>query len=70
MAPRTTETSVVWEDDRQQQLRLFAQRAVAMLAVIMKDKNAHDMTRLRAAKLILDLAWGRPRADCVTCVLQ
>jgi hypothetical protein len=39
------------------------------LVAIMNDKNAPAMTRLRAARLILDLACGRPRAERVTCEL-
>jgi hypothetical protein len=51
--------------DCQQLMRSVAQQAIAMLAAIMKDKGAPEMTRLRAAKLILDLACGRPKAERV-----
>ena len=38
-----------------------------MLATILADRNISAMARVRAAKLILNLAYGRPRADRVTC---
>jgi hypothetical protein len=47
-------------------LRSFAPQAVAILAAIMVDQDASAMTRLRAAKLILNLAWGSPRVERVT----
>jgi hypothetical protein len=48
-------------------LRSVAPQAMAMLAAIMNDKDAPEMTRVRAAKLILDLAYSRPVAERVTC---
>ena len=56
--------------DCQQLIRSFAPQAVAMLAAIMNHKNAPEITRLQAAKLILDLACGRPRAERVTCEIR
>jgi hypothetical protein len=50
-----------------QMLRAFTPQAMAMLAAIMADEKAPAMTRIRAAKLILDLACGRPVAERVTC---
>jgi hypothetical protein len=47
--------------------RSFALEAVAMLATILADRNISAMVRVRAAKLILNLAYGRRRADRVTC---
>jgi hypothetical protein len=52
--------------DCQQLMRSIAPQTVIMLAAIMRDKGAPEMTRLRAAKLILDLACGRPKAERVT----
>jgi hypothetical protein len=52
--------------DCQQLIRSFAPQAVAMFAAIMNDKNAPEMTRLRAAKLILNLSCGRLGAERVT----
>ncbi len=38
-----------------------------MLVTILADRNTSTMVRVWAAKLILNLAYGRPRADRVTC---
>jgi hypothetical protein len=43
---------------------------MAMLAAIMVDEDASAMTRVRAAKLILDLACGRPVAERLTCEVE
>jgi hypothetical protein len=56
--------------DYQHLMRSFAPQAIAMLVAIMRDKDAPELTRLRAAKMILDLALGRPRAERVTCELR
>ena len=56
--------------DCQQLMRSIASQAVAMLVAIMRDKNTPEMTRLRAAKLILDLANGRPIAERVVCTAE
>jgi hypothetical protein len=53
-------------EECQDVLRSFAPQAVARLAAIMADQNASEMTRLRAAKLILNLACGRTGAGRVT----
>jgi hypothetical protein len=53
-----------------QQMRALAPQAMAKLVAIMKNQNASAMTRLRAARLILDLACGRPKAERVTCELR
>jgi hypothetical protein len=57
-------------EGHQQLLRSFASQAMAMLAAIMVDEDASAMTRVRAAKLILDLACGRPVAERVTCEVE
>jgi hypothetical protein len=54
-------------DDYRQQMLALAPQAMAELAAIMNDQNAPAMTRLRAAKLILNLAYGRPRPERAIC---
>jgi hypothetical protein len=56
--------------DCQQLIRSFAPQALAMLAAIMVDEDASAMTRVRAAKLILDLSCGKPVAERVTCKVE
>jgi hypothetical protein len=56
--------------DYRQLMRSFAPQVIAILVAVMRDKDAPELTRLRAAKMILDLAWGRPRAERVTCELR
>ena len=48
-------------------LRSFAPEALAALAAIAADRNAPEMTRVRAAKMILNLACGRPVVERVIC---
>jgi hypothetical protein len=69
MARQDMAMNVVFEDHRQV-MRSFAPQAVAMLAAIIRDNNAPEKTRLRAAKLILDLGYGRPASERMTCKLQ
>jgi hypothetical protein len=53
--------------DYRQQIGALAPQAMTNLVAIMNNQNAPAMTSLRAAKLILDLACGRPVAERVTC---
>lgn len=57
-------------DDYRQQMLALAPQAMAKLVEIMNDENAPETIRVRAAKLILDLAYGRPRAERVTIALR
>jgi hypothetical protein len=66
MARQDTTMNVGFEDHRQV-MRSFAPQAIAILAAIMRDNNAPEKTCLRAAKLILDLGYGRPAPERMTC---
>jgi hypothetical protein len=57
-------------EDCRDLLRSVAAQAMAMLAAIMVDEDASAMTRARAGKLILDLAYGRPVAERVICEVE
>lgn len=65
MARQDMAMNVVFENHRQL-MRSFAPQAVTMLVTIMRNTKASEKTRLRAAKLILDLGYGRPTSERMT----
>jgi GDP-D-mannose dehydratase len=40
--------------------RGFTRETVEVVVNIMKDQNASDITRLAAAKIVLERGWGKP----------
>jgi hypothetical protein len=51
----------------EEQFRAHAIQALESLLAMMRDKTAPDMTRIRAIRIILDLGWGKPAPERITC---
>ena len=54
-------------EDYRKRLHSYAADAVATLVAIMENDTAPAKTRIRAAKLILDIGWGKPGVESVIC---
>jgi hypothetical protein len=57
-------------DEMQEQVRAHALHALESLIAIARDETAPDMTRIRAIRILLDLADGKPAPERVTCIID
>ena len=48
-------------DDLKEAFQLSGHEALAVLLSVMRDKRARNADRIKAAEIILDRGWGKPR---------